>query len=102
MVKQVNEKEFSEEIKSGLVFVDFFATWCGPCKMISPIIETLSDEVENVKFLKVDVDEASNLAASHGIMSIPTLMIFKDGKLVNKHTGFASKSELLEFIENNK
>ena len=102
MVKLVDEKDFNEEIKEGVTFVDFFATWCGPCKMLSPIVEDVSNEIDDVKFIKVDVDQASDVAASFGIMSIPTLMIFKDGKQVSKHTGFISKSELIDFINDNK
>ena len=102
MVKLVNSNEFNEEIKDGITFVDFFATWCGPCKMISPIVEDVSNEIEDVKFIKVDVDASNDVAASHGIMSIPTLMIFKDGKLINKKTGFTSKEDLIKFINENK
>ena len=102
MIKQVNSNEFNEEIKSGVVFVDFFATWCGPCKMLSPIVDEVSNEIEDVKYLKVDVDEASDIASTYGIMSIPTLIIFKDGNVINKHTGMLSKSDLIDFINSNK
>ena len=102
MVKLVNSEEFNNEIKEGITFVDFFATWCGPCKMISPIVDEVSNEISDVKFIKVDVDNSEDVASSFGIMSIPTLMIFKDGKKIIKHTGFISKDELIDFINNNK
>ena len=102
MIKIVNEKEFNEELKEGIVFVDFFATWCGPCKMLSPVIDEVSNEIKDVKFIKVDVDENEDVARKYNIMSIPTLMIFKDGKEVDKKMGFLPKDQLLDFINNNK
>ena len=98
MVKIVNSNEFNEEIKDGVVFVDFFATWCGPCRMLSPIIDEISDIIKDVKFIKVDVDVSNDVAQTYGIMSIPTLIIFKDGKIINKQIGLLSKSDLIEFI----
>ena len=102
MVKNVNSNEFDNEIKSGVVFVDFYATWCGPCKMLSPIVDEVSNEIEDVKFLKVDVDESGDIASKYGIMSIPTLIIFKEGNIVSKHTGLLSKNDLINFINENK
>ena len=102
MVKIVNSKEFNEEIKEGIVFVDFFANWCGPCKMLSPIVDEVSDELKDIKFIKVDVDESGDIASSLGIMSIPTLVIYKDGKLINKTMGLMSKSNLIDFINQNR
>ena len=102
MVKHVNSNEFDNEIKSGVVFVDFFATWCGPCKMLSPVVDEISGEINDVKFLKVDVDESGDIASKYGIMSIPTLIIFKEGNIVSKHTGLLSKSDLVNFINENK
>ena len=96
IIKTLNE--FNEEIKEGKVLVDFFASWCGPCKMISPIIEELSTEITDVKFIKVDVDQASDIASTHGIMSIPTLMLFDGGKLIDKTVGFINKEEIINFI----
>lgn len=98
MVKIVNSNEFNEEIKEGIVFVDFFANWCGPCKMLSPIVDEVSNEISDVKFIKVDVDASSDIAATYSIMSIPTLMIFKDGNLVAKQMGLLPKSALIDFI----
>ena len=101
MVKLVDSNEFSEIVKDGVVLVDFFATWCGPCKMISPIVEEVSNEIDNVTFIKVDVDISGDIASKHGIMSIPTIMLFKNGKLVDKQVGFVNKENLLNFINKN-
>ena len=68
MVKKVNSNDFKNEIKDGIVFVDFFATWCGPCKMLSPIVDEISEEIKDVKFLKVDVDEEGDIASSYQII----------------------------------
>lgn len=104
MVKQVNTTEFDEIIKNSAVPVvcDFFATWCGPCKMLAPVMEETSEEMKDkVEFLKVDVDENMDLAGRYSIMSIPLLLIFKNGEVVDKSLGFMSKSEVKEFINKN-
>ncbi|EWC47913.1 hypothetical protein DRE_02795 [Drechslerella stenobrocha 248] len=77
-------KEFREFIAEGVTVVDFHAVWCGPCKQISPILEKLATEVETVKYLKVDVDEAPDVSAECGIRAMPTFMVFKDGEKVNE------------------
>ena len=94
MVKAVTDSDFKQATDSGLVLVDFWATWCGPCKMQSPVIEELEEEMSDVEFVKVDVDENQNTAQKFGIMSIPTLLIKKDGEVVDKHIGAASKTDL--------
>lgn len=99
MVNELSEKEFNEKIKEGKVLVDCYATWCGPCKMLSPIIDEVSNEVKNYTFYKLDVDENENIAEEYGIMSIPTLLIFEDGKLKEKTVGFKTKEELLEILK---
>ena len=87
-MKIKNKKEFDEVIKQGVVLIDFFATWCGPCRMMADILEDVSKEIdERVQIYKVDVDQNENLARRFGIMSIPTIMIFKYGKDVEKHVG---------------
>lgn len=87
-MKIIDEKEFDEVTKQGVVLIDFFATWCGPCRMMADILEDVSKEIdERVQIYKVDVDQNENLARRFGIMSIPTLMVFKDGKDVEKHVG---------------
>ena len=98
MLKHVNNRdEFNELIKEGTVLVDFFATWCGPCKMLSPVLEELSEE-NNVLIVKVDVDEAGPLAAQYGIQAVPTLMLFKNGQRVDVRMGYQNKNQLLAFI----
>lgn len=101
-MKIVNEDEFKNEIKEGLVLVDFFATWCGPCRMMANVLEDAEKELKNVKIIKVDVDESEDLAREFGIMSIPTIVLFKDGKDVDSHIGLMSMDKLKAFIENNK
>ena len=99
MLKHIkNAAEFDDAIKEGLVLVDFFATWCGPCKMLSPVLEQLSEENPNVLVLKIDVDEVGPLAARFGIQAIPTLILFKDGQQVDKRMGYQNMNQLLAFI----
>lgn len=100
-MKQINSSEFDSVINNGISFVDFYADWCGPCKMMSPVIEEVEKEISNISFYKVNVDEAEEIAARYGIMSIPTFIIFKDGNLLNKIVGGHSKQEMLSFIKNN-
>jgi thioredoxin 1 len=91
----VTEKTFNKTIEKGVTLVDFWATWCPPCKMQSPVLEELSDELEGKVIIgKVDVDEEKALAAKYQIQSIPTLLIFKDGELVNTLIGFNPKPNL--------
>ena len=98
MLKHVsNRDEFYELIKEGTVLVDFFATWCGPCKMLSPVLEQLSEEVDTL-ILKVDVDEVGAVAAQFGIQAVPTLMLFKNGQRVDVRMGYQNKNQLLSFI----
>lgn len=99
----LTKDNFNEEvITSNIpVLIDFWATWCGPCMMLSPIVEEIANELEGkVKVCKVNIDEQEELAAQYGIMVIPTLLIIKDGKVIKKTTGYMSKEELLEFINN--
>lgn len=99
MLKHINSvQEFDLEIKEGVVLVDFFATWCGPCKMLSPVLEQVSNENPDLKVLKIDVDEVGQLAAAFGIQSIPTLILFKDGNQVDMRLGYQNKNQLLAFI----
>ncbi len=99
MLKKVNENEFKEEIKEGVVVVDFFADWCGPCKMLSPIMESLSEEMNNVNFIKVNVDECGDIAREYRIMNIPTVIMFKDGVKKETIVGFNPKEVLSEKIK---
>ncbi|HZJ87370.1 MAG TPA: thioredoxin [Erysipelothrix sp.] len=98
-MKVINTENFNEEIKDGVVLVDFYADWCGPCKMITPILNDVKEEMnDKVKIVKVDVDADSDLAQRFDVMSIPTLILFKDGKPVNR-TGFLPKPAMVKFIE---
>lgn len=94
-VKHVTDETFESETKSGVVLVDFWAPWCGPCKMIAPVLDELDAELgDKVKIIKIDVDENQETAAKFGIMSIPTLLLFKDGEVVDKVVGFQPKEVL--------
>ena len=99
MLKHIqNKEEFDSLVKEGLVLVDFFATWCGPCKMLSPVLEEVAEENPNLSVLKIDVDEVGDLAARFGIQAIPTLILFKDGNQVAKRMGYQNINQLLAFI----
>ena len=99
MVEEINESMFDERIKTGKVMVDCYAPWCGPCKMLSPIVDEISKEVEDYSFYKLNVDDNEELSRKYGIMSIPTLLIFEDGELKEKLVGFKSKNELKEILK---
>ena len=99
-MKTVNTQEFDQIITSGITLVDFYADWCGPCKMLSPILEELDNEFSDINFIKVNVDENMDLADRYTIMSIPTVYIFKDGALINQMQGYRDKSGVKAFIEN--
>ncbi|MFX3674545.1 MAG: thioredoxin [Paenisporosarcina sp.] len=94
------DQSFTSEISDGLVLVDFWAPWCGPCKMIAPVLEELDSEMsDSVKIVKVDVDENQETASNFGIMSIPTLVLFKDGQPVDKVVGFQPKEALAQLVQ---
>ncbi|WP_430603924.1 thioredoxin [Enterococcus sp. DIV0724b] len=101
MTQVITDKDFSTETDNGLVLIDFWATWCGPCRMQSPILEQLSEEYDEseVKITKMDVDENPETPASFGIMSIPTLLLKKDGEVVEKAVGVHSKEQLRTLID---
>ena len=94
-------EEFKEIIAKGTVLIDFFATWCGPCRMLSPILEEIDEEKSfNGTIAKVDTDELGAIAGAFGIQSIPTLILFKDGQPVKKSLGYMPKDDLLNFLNN--
>lgn len=99
MVEEISGKSFENETSEGVVLTDFWATWCGPCKMQSPVIEQLSQEMDDVKFTSVDVDQNQDLAKDLGIMAIPTLIIKKDGKIVDRLTGYTPKEKLEQILD---
>lgn len=100
----LSESTFDQAVNAGddLVVVDFFATWCGPCKMLAPAVERKAEEHPEVHFYKVDIDEEMNLAQRFQIMSVPTLLFFKRGTVVSKTVGLISPAQLEQEIEKNK
>ena len=99
MVKEINKDEFNEVIKEKKVLVDCFANWCGPCKMLSPVLDNLSEEIKDYNFYKLDVDKANDIAVNYNVMSIPTLLIFNDGSLVNRIVVLKSVNEIKEMLK---
>ena len=97
-VSRIGEKEFQKEVLEAKepVFVDFYADWCGPCRMLGPIMEEIS---ETHKVFKVNTDEAMNLAMEYGIMSIPCVILFKDGKEVKRSVGLRAKEDILKMVD---
>ena len=92
-------EEFDQIIASGATLVDFFATWCGPCRMLTPILEEIDEEKSfNGTIVKVDTDELPDLCRRYGIQTIPNLLLFKDGKLIDQTVGYMPKEELLNFL----
>lgn len=103
MAIHFTDENFNQEVLSSdlPVLVDFYADWCGPCKMLAPVIETLAEEYEGkVKVGKLNVDNAPDVSGRYGIMSIPTLLYFKNGEIVNKTIGVVAKSEIEQVLNN--
>ena len=98
LIHYSKDLNYDEEIKEGLVLVDFFATWCGPCNMLTPELEKLDKEAE-IKILKIDVDEFPEIARRYHVMSIPTLLLFKNGSQINSSLGYMPLKHLKQFIE---
>lgn len=96
----VNLKNFNEEVLNSekTVLVDFWAPWCGPCRMVVPIVEEIANEHPEIKVAKINVDEQGELAARFGVSSIPTLMVFKDGKIVSQSIGARPKHQILAML----
>lgn len=104
MVVELKDANFQEEVldRKGVVLVDAYATWCGPCKMIAPIVENIAEEAKDVFVGKIDVDDNQDIAAKYKIMSIPTLLLFKDGELKDKAVGLQTKAQIETMINNIK
>ena len=96
MVKQINSDEFKEAIKEGKVVVDLFATWWGPCKMLSPILDEISEEITTTKFYKIDVDDNEDIAREYKVMSIQTVLVFENGEITNNIVGLKSREFLVD------
>ncbi len=101
-MEQLNQNNFKEAIKGDYTLVDFYATWCGPCKMLHPVLEEVEREQSYVSIKQIDVDEASEIAKEYGVMSIPTLVLFKKGEEISRNVGFLGKEQLLSWIGKNK
>lgn len=98
-LKHLDDTNFNTEIAQGVTFVDFYADWCGPCRMIAPIVEELANEMDGVKIAKLDIESAQTTTSSLGITSIPTMILFKDGKEVKRIVGIRDKESLKGMIQ---
>lgn len=96
---ELKKENFKELIQTGMTLIDFYATWCGPCKMMHPVIEKIEVENENLQVVKIDVDNHEDLAREYGIMSIPTIILLKDGEIVEKSIGFTPKDKIDKWLE---
>lgn len=102
MIINIDTKEqFNEVIKKGVVLIDFWAPWCGPCKMLAPQLEAVSEEMEQVKIVKVNVDTFHEIASEYGVSAIPTMFLLVNGEQVGYHAGFLPKPSIINFIKNN-
>lgn len=101
MIKHINKDTFEKDVLENkkLVLVDFFATWCGPCQMLAPVLEKISNERNDIEIAKIDIDENMEIAITYNIDVVPTLKIFKNGNIVKSLEGFKSEKELIEEIE---
>ena len=99
-VLHINKDNFHEEVLNSdkPVLLDFFASWCGPCRMVAPILDEIAEEREDIKVCKVDIDEQPELASRYRIMSVPTLMVLKDGKIVEQSLGAKPKHQILAML----
>ena len=100
-VVKLTKDNFNAEIKEfgGVALIDFYADWCGPCKMVSPVVDALAEEQSVYKICKVNVDDEAELASAFGVMSIPTLVVMKNGEIADTHIGLASKAKILGMLE---
>ncbi len=101
MIKHINKNNFNDEVLNSkkVVLVDFFATWCGPCQKLSPVLEKISNSRAEIDIAKVDIDKSMELASKYKIEVVPTMIIFKDGKAVKQVEGFYNEDEIMSFIE---
>lgn len=99
--KELTVDNFNETIATGVTLVDFWATWCGPCRMLGPIVDEIATEITEADICKVDCDAQRDLAVEYGVNSIPAIFIFKDGKIVDSFNGVQSKADLVEAVKKN-
>lgn len=100
MLKHLNESEFESNViqNNGVVLVDFFATWCPPCKMLGPVLEDISNSRAPFDIVKINIDESSNLSSRYEIEVVPTMLVFKNGKVVDKAVGYMDKSKIMDMV----
>jgi len=97
---ELTNQNFYDEISSGLVLVDFYATWCGPCKMMHPVINSIDDSHPELKVIKIDVDKHNEIARKYGVMSIPTILLFENGEIKQKNIGFIPQEVIEDWLKN--
>lgn len=102
MIEHGTVDNFNNLIDKDIVLVDFFATWCGPCRMLGPVLEELASDRSDVSVVKMDIDACESIAKQYGIMSVPTLMLFKNGQMISKKVGYMPKEEIANWIEENR
>lgn len=104
MIKHIDSKDFEKEVlkNTKTVLVDFYADWCGPCKMVAPILEKISNDHSEFDIVKVNVDDNQDLAVKYGVMSIPTMAVFKNGQVVNGMVGFSDEQTIINLVNNEK
>ena len=100
-VIEITENEFEEKVLKNdkKVLVDFFADWCGPCRMLSPVVDEVAENINDIDFYKINVDNAEDISRKYGVMSIPNLILFENGEVKKNQVGFQNKDELKEFLE---
>ena len=99
MIKRLEDEKLEDLVKEGNVLVDFSASWCGPCQMLEPVLEELASDRSNIKVISVDVDEHEELSRKYGVMSVPTLVVYKNGKMVSRNTGYTTKDVIESWYE---
>lgn len=99
-VRELSESEFAEATASGVVLADFWATWCGPCRSMMPVIEQIAGEMPSVTVVKINIEDAPQLAGTYGVRTVPTFLVMKDGKVVQELVGVKSKAVLTDALKN--